>query len=364
MLLSALLEDVDPICVTVPEDFEIASIDTNAHAVGPNSLFVVLPPSLALPHNDVTVALTRGAAAILSQVCVSKQARGQILVSSTPIALGRMLSTFHGRPSSKLKLLAITGTNGKTTVTWLVRHILRSIGIRCGIIGSLGAGINDELIPFNRTTPPPHILQPILAGMHAAGISHVCLEASSHGLALDLLAGTRILIGGMTNLTRDHLDFHGSFQAYAEAKALLFKEFVSLACFNVDDATAERFLHDFKGRSLSVSSAGKPANLVLTRIGPYPGGSQLRATYGSASERFTLPLLGAHNVANAAMAMGMSLLAGVELTDIIAALETAVAPPGRLSKISTRPTIFIDYAHIPLQFLIPAPVNHAKSAGA
>ena len=352
MQLSSLIGEIDALSITGErriDEVAIASVEVDADRARADTLFVVLPFWLADRPNNVSRALECGAAAVVAEhASLLVHAPIGILVKDSCLALGRLLSAFHGHPSHAITVLAVTGTQGKTTVTQMLRHILCARGRRTECIGTFGASVDGDMRDTGYTTPPPEILQPLLADMRSAGVTHVCLEASSEGLARRRLAGTRMLVGGLTNLTREHLDVHGDLESYIEAKSILFRDLAERGCFNVDDAVGEQFHRSFQGDRLSVSTvSGRAADLVLATRHTSTRGSFVEARHGSDVHRFFLPLPGTHNVENAAVALGMCMLAGVHLIDAVQALEDVKVPHGRLEKIGDRPRVFVDFAHTP-----------------
>ncbi len=352
MQLSSLIDEIEPLSVVGAgrtDEVPISSVEIDAERVHAGTLFVALPFWLGDRRNSVSRAIERGAAAVVAEHApLLGDAPTGILVEDSRAALGRLLSALHGYPSRSMTILAVTGTQGKTTVTHLLRHILASTGRSADWIGTLGASVGGRMRDTGYTTPPADILQPLLAEARTAGATHVCLEASSEALALQRLAGTRIAVAGFTNLARDHLDFHADLASYTAAKAILFRELAERACFNVDDEVGEQFHRAFRGGRLSVSTiSGRAADLVLESRQASLSGTFVRVRYGSEVERFMLPIPGKHNVENAAVALGMSLLAGVSLAHGVQALESAALPRGRLEKIGERPRVFVDFAHTP-----------------
>lgn len=349
--LSTLLSEIEPLSVAGDRRIDqvvISSIEVDADRVQAGSLFVMMPFWVADRRNNLSRALARGAVAIVAErPSLLADAPVGILVNDCRFAFGRLLSAFHQHPSRSMTVLAVTGTQGKTTVTHLLRHVLCAAGRPSESIGTLGATVNGVFRETGYTTPPAEVLQSLLAEMRSAGATHVCVEASSEGLALGRLAGTTIAVGGLTNLTRDHLDFHGDLAAYAEAKAILFREFAQRACFNIDDPQGEQFHRAFRGDRLAVSTAGRAADLVLTTRRASLRGSFVEVRYGDETRCFMLPLPGVHNVENAAVALGMALLAGLPLSDGVQALETVSVPSGRLEKVGDRPRVLVDFAHTP-----------------
>jgi UDP-N-acetylmuramoyl-L-alanyl-D-glutamate--2,6-diaminopimelate ligase len=347
VILAELLRDLPTSTVSGDLDQDVSSVVVDARAARPGSMFVYLPVPLSGGNNDVAEAIGRGATAVLSEPGLCATGAAHILVPDIGVGLGTVMSAFCGHPSRSLTVMAVTGTNGKTSVSWLLRHILRSVGYICGLISTVGAGLGDQLELTGFTTPPSCALQPLLARMLAAGATHVSLEASSHGLAQERFVGTRVVVGGMTNLSRDHLDFHQTMDAYADAKAILFQRFAERACFNVGDPVAAHLFHEFTGEKLSTAVAPARANLVLDPVELSMSGTLVEVTFHSVRARTVLPLPGRHNIENAAVALGMAILAGVAFEDGVAALETADAPPGRLQQVGASPCVMVDFAHSP-----------------
>ncbi len=347
MILAELLRDLPTSTVSGDLEQEVSSVVVDAREARPGSLFVYLPVPLPGGDDDVAEGIGRGATAVMSEPGIYVTGAAHILVPNIGVGLGTVMSTFCGHPSRSLIVMAVTGTNGKTSVSWLLRHILRSVGHTCGLISTVGAGLGDKLDPTGWTTPPSYTLQPLLARMLTAGATHVSLEATSHGLAEERFVGTRVVVGGMTNLSRDHLDFHQTMDAYADAKAILFRRFAERACFNVGDPIAARLFREFTGEKLSTAVAPAGADLVLEPVELSTSGTLVDAKFHSVRARTVLPLPGRHNVENAAVALGMAILAGVAFEDGVAALETADAPPGRLQQVGVSPSVMVDYAHTP-----------------
>ncbi|MFK7961083.1 MAG: UDP-N-acetylmuramoyl-L-alanyl-D-glutamate--2,6-diaminopimelate ligase [Phycisphaerales bacterium] len=273
-----------------------------------------------------------------------------VLVTKDPRACGgRVASWIAGDPSHRLDVVAVTGTNGKSTVAWLVQHLLGQAE-RVGFIGTVHVDDGTSVVPAGLTTPDPHDLAPILSTMVANGCTAVALEASSHGLTQGRLAGTRVSTAIFTNLTGDHLDYHGTMDAYGEAKAKLFADLdpSGTAIVNADDARADMML-DAAPASASrvrVSAVDDDADVRVTLRHAGLEGSEidLRGPWGEHSIR--VPLVGEHNAMNIAQAAAAAWSIGMASHTLDAAMKAATAPPGRLEPIGGGgPAVFVDYAH-------------------
>jgi UDP-N-acetylmuramoyl-L-alanyl-D-glutamate--2,6-diaminopimelate ligase len=280
-----------------------------------------------------------------------------IRVRSSRKALARLAGAFHGHPSRRLKVAGITGTNGKTTTAFLVRGIAEESGDISGVIGTLGYFIGDRREPPVTTTPEPTLLQRLLAEMEQAGARVVAMEVSSHALSMDRVTGTRFATAVFTNLTRDHLDFHGTEEAYREAKLRLFRGVsdepagVQAAPFGVvnrDDPSAPAFIAACAGPVLTY---GRGPECDVRAVGEDngPDGSRVvvRHREGETSVQVRLP--GPFNVLNALGAFGAGLALGYRPDRIAQGIESVHAVPGRMEPVRAgQPfAVLVDYAHTP-----------------
>jgi UDP-N-acetylmuramoyl-L-alanyl-D-glutamate--2,6-diaminopimelate ligase len=302
----------------------------------------------------------RGAAAILWEPDGEHQPpvldSGIVLVEVPALSqkASELADRFFGSPSRQLDVVGVTGTNGKTTCAWLLAQALEACGRRAAYMGTLGAAFGGELVAGEMTTPDAVAVQRQLATFHARGARHVAIEVSSHGLAQGRVQAVRFDAAVFTNLTRDHLDFHGDMQAYGAAKASLFeREGVRLRVFNVDDAFGAQLAARaaFAGR-IACSRKAPPATgpwLLATDIRFSAQGTafRLESTFG-AGEVGT-KLLGEFNVDNVLSVLAVLLGSGINLQDALRALRGITAPSGRLETFSVPggPTVVVDYAHTP-----------------
>lgn len=329
----------------------VVALVSDSREVKAGTVFVALRGLGVDGHKYTDAALARGAVAVVAEVDAPADLPAGVIwarVPSTAKALGPLASAYFGDPSSALAVLAVTGTNGKTSVTWLLEQVLLAARLRPGVLSTVEVRFAGQRRPTRFTTPPADALQAILAECRDAGCTHVVMEASSHGLIQGRLGGTRVAVGGFTNLTRDHLDYHGTIEAYRDAKALLFTGMAEAGCFNVDDATGRRFAEDFTGEKMTVSATGAAdADLSAHDVRCTLEGAEAALDTPQGPRRLRLRLLGRHNIENALVALGMACLAGVDLDVALAALAVATAPPGRLERVAGDRSVVVDYAHTP-----------------
>jgi UDP-N-acetylmuramoyl-L-alanyl-D-glutamate--2,6-diaminopimelate ligase len=308
----------------------------------------------------VDAALERGAAMLVvdapERVAASSLDRDDVtvlIVEDARRAMAEMANALHDHPSHRLKLFGVTGTNGKTTTTYVLRQLLGAAGERVGVIGTLGMMI-DEIIPTGYTTPEAPELVEILDRMAAAGCNAVAMEVSSHALALDRVAGLRFHGAIFTNLTQDHLDFHDSIESYRDAKKLLFDRLDAdrPAVVNVDDVHGRAMVRDSYARVLWFGSApDADALIAAVRLGA--DGSRwtltLSESLGGGALELRTPLLGAFNVWNVTAAFTLALAAGCDRERLVEAVATLQAVPGRMESIplANGVTAVVDYAHTP-----------------
>lgn len=248
-----------------------------------------------------------------------------------------------------MQIIGITGTNGKTTTTYLLKHLLEdTIGAKVGLIGTNGNMIGSEFIHTERTTPESFELQQLFAEMKSAGCTHVVMEVSSHSLVLSRVAGIDFAVGAFTNLTQDHLDFHHTMEEYAAAKALLFSA-CRVGCINIDDKWADNMMKNAPCRLLTYSADGKEASLVAENIKLSAKGVSFTASCDGKRADVSLAIPGKFSVYNALNTIAVGLALGISLDDCAKAMKTAHGVKGRMELVPTDGdyTIVIDYAHTP-----------------
>ena len=272
-----------------------------------------------------------------------------VLVRDCRRALALLSRNFFGDPAGEMQIIGITGTNGKTTTTYLLKHLLEdTIGAKVGLIGTNGNMIGSEFIHTERTTPESFELQQLFAEMKSAGCTHVVMEVSSHSLVLSRVAGIDFAVGAFTNLTQDHLDFHHTMEEYAAAKALLFSA-CRVGCINIDDKWADTMMQNASCRLLTYSANGKEASLAAENIKLSAKGVSFTASCDGKCADVSLAIPGRFSVYNALNTIAVGLALGISLDDCAKAMKTAHGVKGRMELVPTDGdyTIVIDYAHTP-----------------
>ncbi len=334
----------------------ITGLSYDSRQVTSGTLFAALRGSAADGHRFVADAVQRGAAALLTEEERTLPV-GSIVVPETRAALARAAAEFYGHPSRELTVVGITGTDGKTTTSFLASAILDAAGFRTGLIGTTGVRVAGQEVPsgVRQTTPESTDVHGYLRMMVEHQVEFAIVEATSHGLAMHRLDGVTFRIGAVTNITREHLEYHGTIDAYRRAKAMLFERVGrvgGISVINADDGGAMAMAPYAHGstRVLIYSRDGKPVDLSASHVVTGLTGTRFHLHVAHDSERVvTMPLLGAFNVENALCALGISLAAGVEIDAGVEALRAAPAVPGRMALIDEgQPfSVVVDYAHTP-----------------
>ena len=343
--LGELGEVVEGDVIGDPET-DIHDVTHDSREAGPGTLFVAIVGQTHDGHDYIDQALSAGASA----VCVERPGnRGipELVVRDTRAALGQLAAEVHGHPSRSLAVVGVTGTNGKTTVTHYVEALLNGAGVRTGLIGTIASRVGDELLPSVRTTPEASDFQRMLAQMRQSGAESVAVEVSSHALALNRIDATRFAVAAFTNLSQDHLDFHGSMTAYREAKERLFSEFeVGTAVLNIDDPVGSAIAGWFEGDVVTVGAGG---HFAAEEIEPVPGGTGFTLRAPGGTYEVIAPVFGSFNVSNLAVAIACASLVGPSVRDLVPLLEDLRAVPGRFEIVSQEdePLVVVDYAHTP-----------------
>lgn len=335
-------------------DLDIAGLTEDSRKVQPGFLFAALSGSKADGRAYIADAIKRGARAILAPPgTVVEDAGTRLIIDSNPRRRFALLaSRFYARQPETVA--AVTGTNGKTSAAHFTRQLWTALGHKAGYIGTLGAFAPGYDAPGSLTTPDPVHLHQILGDMANGGVTHLAMEASSHGLHQYRVDGVRISIGGFTTLSRDHLDYHGSMAAYIAAKLRLFSEVMlpgGVAVLNADSSEFPAFdaacrLRDHK--VISYGKAGTALQVVESKIAPE--GFALQLTVFGKAHRVLLPLAGTFQVGNALCALGFVLAGGADPDAAVAALTRLQGVPGRMEYVGTAASgapVFVDYAHTP-----------------
>ncbi|MGC0251104.1 UDP-N-acetylmuramoyl-L-alanyl-D-glutamate--2,6-diaminopimelate ligase [Pseudactinotalea sp. Z1748] len=343
-----------------PEDgsgLEVAvtGVSLDNRLTGPGELFAALPGARAHGARFAAAAVAGGAVGVLTDAAGADLLTGQeiavpVLVAQDPRAvLGQVASWIYGHPSRRLGTYAVTGTNGKTTTTYFLEHILAALGRSTGLIGTVELKIGAERTPARLTTPEAPALHQLLAQMVRSQVDDVVMEVSSHALELHRVDGVVYEVAGFTNLTQDHLDFHGDMESYFAAKAALFTPGrARRGVVLVDDEWGRRLAARAEIDVVTVSATQAPAHWQISAAAPGPAGTPITLSSADGAQlSTTVALPGTFNVANAAVALVMALQVGASPEQITAALPeglTAVVP-GRMELVATAPRVLVDFAH-------------------
>ena len=348
MKLIDLLQNIDVLETNVELNTEITDIVYDSRKVNAGSLFVAVTGFVTDGNRYIPMALEKGAVAVVTQVRPAGNVP-YVLVRSDRLALAQLGGNFYGHPAKTLNMIGITGTNGKTSATLLIKHILETVlGAKVGLIGTMSVMIGQDAVPSDRTTPESLDLQALLAKMRDAGCSYVLMEVSSHAIALDRVAGIPFKVAAFTNLTEDHLDFHKTMENYCDTKAELFAR-CEKAVANGDDPWVGRMLKKAACPVL-MTSAKERADLWAKDAALESDGVSFTAVYNGEETPVRLPIPGKFTVYNALTVLGVALQLGISLKSAAEALKTAEGVKGRVEVVPTpgKPyTILIDYAHTP-----------------
>lgn len=351
MTLASLLQQVGLSDRAVgPTSGVIDQIVVDSREVTDRSLFIAMRGLFSDGHEYIHQAIAGGARAIIAERPAPDTLDRDITwveVEDSGPVLGRVADALHSHPSRDLKVLAVTGTNGKTTVSWLLDAVLTSRGHLTGVVGTIETRFGETVVQTGYTTPPAHVLHGLLARMRDAGVSHVLLEASSHGLKLNRMSGVEVHVGGYTNLSRDHMDFHPDMDDYRDTKAMLFRDFGCRGAFNIDDEVGAGMAVEFGENGLTVSTHDSSADLWLEGLVCDLDGCHALLHAQDAVHRFSVPLIGRHNAENGLVALAMLTLAGLSLEEALQGLHEAPAAPGRLELVPGARRVLVDYAHSP-----------------
>lgn len=347
MKLGQLLRE----CPKSMKNIEISAVTDDSRKVTPGTLFICICGPQSDGHDYAENAVQKGAAAV---VC----SRGlgldrQVVVADTHRALAECCAAWFGYPTQKLKLIGITGTNGKTSTTYMLKHILESCGHKTGLIGTIQNMIGEQCFSTNNTTPGMYDLYALFAQMAKAGCEYVVMEVSSHSLDQRRIEGLHFEIAAFTNLTQDHLDYHKTMEKYYEAKKKLF-QLCKTAVLNMDDLYGLRLMHELDrelGRAniFSYSAASGGADYTADQISYRPDGVDYRLSGGGQSAAITLKTGGRFSVYNSMVAVACAMQLGISAEEAAGALSNLSGVKGRAEVVPTGRdfTLIIDYAHSP-----------------
>ena len=338
-------------------DRTVESIVYDSRRVQRNGLFVALRGETSDGHEFIGQAVDKGASVIVTERDEQHSRVTCLLVENTRNALADLSANFYGHPARKLTLAAVTGTNGKTTTTFLIKHMCEKAGLRCGLIGTVRYEIGERILPAIRTTPESLDLQELLTQIVNAGCRAAAIEVSSHALAQDRTRGLEWNVAVFTNLTQDHLDFHGTMESYFDSKAKLFAHLGSqrekpkpVAIVNIDDRHGEQLLNKIDKR-VAVVTYGMSARADF-RASNYRvefSGTSYQLDAQGKSYLVRVPLIGRFNVANSVAALAAANALGISLRDAVLGLGKSPQVPGRLELVPAKRQfqVFVDYAHTP-----------------
>jgi len=356
MRLSSIIEGTGARAAGPASDPDVALVTGDSREVRPGALFVAVPGTRADGAGFAAAAARAGAVAVLAERPVECAPAALFLVPDAHRALALAAGNFFGRPGDALTLAGVTGTKGKTTVTYLVEACARAAGVPVGVVGTVSFRFGAVCRPATHTTPSPEALQALLAEMRQAGTRAVCLEVSSHALAQERVAGLSFCVAGFTNLTRDHLDFHAGLEDYFAAKRRLFFPAPGsgdglredgLAVVNAADGHGARLAADLAAAGRRVWRYGLPGAELRAESPAFSlAGIRARLVTPAGAGDLASPLVGAHNLENLLCAAGVALGLGFPLEAVLRGLAASPGAPGRLEKLEANGvSVFVDYAH-------------------
>ncbi|QJR13848.1 UDP-N-acetylmuramoyl-L-alanyl-D-glutamate--2,6-diaminopimelate ligase [Usitatibacter palustris] len=334
----------------------LIDLTADSRAVKMGSVFVAYPGTTRDGRAFITEAIAKGAAAVIWERCgFDWDERWEVPnlgVANLRHRISEIASHVNGDPSAHLWMVGVTGTNGKTSVAQWIARAHDSLGRRAAVLGTLGNGLVGEVSEAKNTTPDAIVLQRLLADYLKRGARVAAMEVSSHGLHQGRVAGTRFDVAVFTNLTRDHLDYHGTMEDYAEAKFQAFAlRGLKSAVVNVDDAWGARFAARLAGGPLALVTYGASPNALVraSQVAMSEAGVRFRVDSPWGSATVAAPVLGAFNVDNLLAVLGALLTAGIAFQDAVGAIAKLAPVPGRLERFGggSRPLVVVDYAHTP-----------------
>jgi UDP-N-acetylmuramoyl-L-alanyl-D-glutamate--2,6-diaminopimelate ligase len=354
MNLAEIVKTVKPLAIEGTLDREITGITYDSRRVMPGNLFVAVRGERTDGHRFVDAAIDRGALAVVLEGDASfRQRVTRIKVRDARRSMAQASAQFYNHPSENLKVVGITGTNGKTTTAFMVRGIMEVAGLPCGLLGTVQYQIGQRVIPASRTTPESVEIQEMMSQMLRAGCGGVSMEVSSHALDQSRVAEVDFDVAVFTNLSQDHLDYHGTMKNYFESKVKLFSALGTVrkagrAVVNADNAYGRELIKRLGGDHAVVSYGVSSAAVVRAEdVRVSPEGSYFVVHTPQGSIPMSLPLIGRYNVSNALAAISACLALDIDLETIEPALAKFRPVPGRVERVNTREeyAVFIDYAH-------------------
>ena len=348
MVLSEILYKIALQTVAGKTDIDITSIAFDSRKVQKNTLFVAIGGTQVDGHNYIKTAIEQGATAILCENLPEtlNQEVTYLKVENSAKVMGFMAANFYGHPSKKLKLIGVTGTNGKTSIVTLLFRLFRKLGYRCGLLSTVENQIDEEIIPSTHTTPDSVKVNELLSEMVRKGVTYCFMEVSSHAVVQERITGLHFAGGIFTNLTHDHLDFHGTFDNYLKAKKGFFDQLPAsaFALVNTDDKV---------GKVMLQNTAAKKQTYSLKNIGTFKGKVLASGLFGLQMEignhEVWFKLIGLFNAYNLLGVYGAAVLLGEDSDEVLTQLSNIQPPAGRFEQVVSKNKIvgIVDYAHTP-----------------
>ncbi len=362
MKLLTLLKDIPGHTITGNPQVKVSHLECDNRQVLPGACFVAIRGTSVDGHDFIPDAIRRGACAIVAEApCPAYAAEKQIPwveVTNSRLAVSLMGATWHKHPARQMAMIGVTGTNGKTTTTYIAHSLMKQAWLRAGLAGTIACDTGAEIIPATQTTPGPLEMQGLLHQMLQNGCRGVAMEVSSHALDQQRCAGIDFNVGIFTNLTQDHLDYHKNMENYFQAKVKLFEQMANntkarrkpVALINIDDPYGRRLVEMFADRMcVKTYGSGLGADFRMIVHHVSSKGSEYELEYKGKSYLVRVPLIGKFNMYNSLAALAAVICVGIPVRDAIAGLQNIPQVPGRL-ELFTHPCgaqIFLDYAHTP-----------------
>ncbi|MBR1485060.1 MAG: UDP-N-acetylmuramoyl-L-alanyl-D-glutamate--2,6-diaminopimelate ligase [Prevotella sp.] len=348
MKLNQLISNITTLAINGPADADISDVNIDSRCIGPGHLFVAIKGTQTDGHQYISKAVAQGAAAVLCEQMPEEQAPGvaYVQVASTEQAVGPVATTFCGNPSERLKLVGVTGTNGKTTIATLLYNMFRQFGYKCGLLSTVCNYIDGEPVPATHTTPDAIELNRLLERMVQAGCEYCFMECSSHAIAQHRIGGLKFAGGLFTNLTRDHLDYHKTVENYRDAKKMFFDMLpkTAFAITNADDKNGMFMVQNTKA-TVKTYSTRTMADYRARIIECHFEGMYLEIDGHEVGVQF----IGKFNVSNLLCVYGAARMLGRQADEVLLAMSTLKSVAGRLEPIRSAEgvTAIVDYAHTP-----------------
>lgn len=355
MKLHVLLDTLKGFSIIPEENPEITSIEMDSRLVQEGSLFICIEGFTVDGHDFVEQAVKNGAAAIVAQKNI-EAAVPVVQVRDTTRAMAILADAFYGHPTKQMHLIGITGTNGKTSTSYLVEQMMRGAGKSTGVIGTIGMKINDETFEVKNTTPDSLTLQKMFHQMNEKQVETAVMEVSSHALHMGRVHGCQYDVSVFTNLTQDHLDYHKTMDAYRNAKSLLFSQLGNgfdsdrpkYAILNIDDEATKEYIISTQAIVITYG-IDNDSDIMAKDIEMTSSGTRFTLVVGAESRTVQMKLVGKFNVYNVLAAVGASLVSGVELDNIIETIGNLRGVSGRFELVDEGQdfAVIVDYAHTP-----------------